>query len=29
MNLGKEGRPAKAFLSIEEARKWLDAQPES
>jgi hypothetical protein len=29
MNLGKEGRPAKSFLSIEEARKWLDAQPES
>jgi hypothetical protein len=29
MNLGKEGRPAKAFLSIDEARKWLDAQPEA
>jgi hypothetical protein len=29
MNLGKEGRPAKAFLSIDEARKWLEAQPES
>jgi hypothetical protein len=28
LNLGKEGRPAKAFLSIDEARKWLAAQPE-
>ena len=29
VNLGKEGRAAKAFLSIDEARKWLDAQPET
>ena len=29
LNLGKGGRPAKAFLSIDEARKWLAAQPES
>jgi hypothetical protein len=28
MNLGKEGRPAKAFRSIDEARTWLLAQPE-
>jgi hypothetical protein len=28
MNLGKDGRPAKAFHSIDEARKWLFAQPE-
>jgi hypothetical protein len=28
LNLGKDGRPAKAFLSIDEARKWLAAQPE-
>ncbi|MDP1910927.1 MAG: hypothetical protein Q8K85_21710 [Hyphomicrobium sp.] len=28
MNLGKEGRPAKAFRSIDEAREWLLAQPE-
>jgi hypothetical protein len=29
LNLGKEGRSAKAFLSIDEARKWLAAQPEA
>jgi hypothetical protein len=29
LNLGKDGRPAKAFLSIDEARKWLAAQPEA
>ena len=29
LNLGKEGRPAKAFLSIDAARKWLAAQPET
>ena len=29
LNLGKDGRPAKAFLSIEEARKWLADQPEA
>ena len=29
INLGKEGRPAKAFRSIDEARKWLLAQPEA
>ena len=29
LNLGKDGRPAKAFLSIDEARKWLAAQPET
>lgn len=28
INLGKNGRPAKAFHSIDEARKWLFAQPE-
>jgi hypothetical protein len=28
LNLGKDGRPAKAFLSIDEARKWLAGQPE-
>ena len=28
INLGKGGRPAKAFRSVEEARKWLFAQPE-
>jgi hypothetical protein len=28
-NLGKDGRPAKAFLSIDDARKWLAAQPEA
>jgi hypothetical protein len=28
LNLGKDGRPAKAFLSIDEARKWLAAQPD-
>ena len=29
LNLGKEGRPAKAFLSIDDARKWLAVQPEA
>ena len=29
LNLGKEGRPAKAFRSIDEARAWLAAQPEA
>lgn len=29
LNLGKDGRPAKAFLSIDEARRWLAAQPET
>ena len=29
LNLGKDGRPAKAFLSIDAARKWLAAQPET
>lgn len=28
INLGKNGRPAKAFRSIDEARKWLLEQPE-
>jgi len=28
INLGKDGRPAKAFRSIDEARAWLLAQPE-
>jgi hypothetical protein len=28
LNLGKDGRPAKAFLSIDAAREWLAAQPE-
>lgn len=28
INLGKGGRPAKAFHSVEEAREWLFAQPE-
>jgi hypothetical protein len=28
INLGKDGRPAKAFRSIDEAREWLLAQPE-
>lgn len=28
INLGKEGRPAKAFRSIDEARTWLLDQPE-
>ncbi len=28
LNLGKDGRPAKAFLSVEAARKWLAAQVE-
>ena len=29
LNLGKGGRPAKAFLAIDEARNWLAAQPEA
>ena len=29
LNLGKDGRPAKAFLSIDDARAWLAAQPEA
>lgn len=29
LNLGKDERPAKAFLSIDEARRWLAAQPET
>jgi hypothetical protein len=29
INLGKDGRPAKAFRSIDEAREWLLAQPET
>jgi hypothetical protein len=29
INLGKDGRPAKAFRSIDEAREWLFAQPEA
>ena len=29
LNLGKDGRPAKSFLSIDDARKWLAAQPEA
>ena len=29
INLGKNGRPAKAFRSVEEARAWLFAQPEA
>jgi hypothetical protein len=29
MNLGKDGRPAKAFRSVDEARAWLLAQPET
>ena len=29
LNLGKDGRPAKGFLSIDEARKWLAEQPEA
>ena len=28
INLGKDGRPAKAFRSVDEARQWLFAQPE-
>src|SRR5262249_18868429 len=28
LNLGREERPAKAFLSIDQARKWLAEQPE-
>ncbi len=28
INLGKDGRPAKAFRSLDEARKWLFDQPE-
>jgi len=29
INLGKDGRPAKAFRSVDEARTWLLAQPEA
>jgi hypothetical protein len=29
INLGKSGRPAKAFMSETEARKWLEEQIES
>ncbi len=29
INLGKDGRPAKAFHSVDEARKWLFAQAEA
>ena len=29
LNLGKEGRPAKAFVSIDQAREWLANQPEA
>jgi hypothetical protein len=29
LNLGKDGRPAKGFLSVEDARKWLAAQDET
>ncbi len=29
INLGKGERPAKSFLSIDQARKWLAAQPEA
>lgn len=29
INLGKDGRPAKAFRSVDEARAWLLAQPEA
>jgi hypothetical protein len=29
LNLGKDGRPAKAFLSIDDARRWLAVQPEA
>ena len=29
MNLGKDGRPAKAFRSVDEARTWLLAQSEA
>ena len=29
LNLGKGGRPAKGFLSIDAARKWLAQQPEA
>ena len=28
INLGKGGRPAEAFRTVPEARKWLAAQPE-
>lgn len=28
LNLAKDGRPARAFLSIHEARRWLAAQPD-
>jgi hypothetical protein len=29
LNLGKDGRPAKAFVSIDQAREWLANQPET
>jgi len=29
INLGKSGRPAKVFVLEDEARKWLNAQPEA
>ena len=29
LNLGKDGRPAKAFVSIDQAREWLANQPEA
>jgi hypothetical protein len=29
LNLGKDGRPAKAFQSIDDARKWLAEQSET
>ncbi len=29
INLGKSDRPARVFLSEDEARKWLSAQPEA
>ena len=28
INLGKSDRPAKVFRSVDDARKWLEAQPE-
>ncbi|WP_421994464.1 hypothetical protein [Reyranella sp.] len=28
LNLAKDGRPARAFLSIDEARRWLAEQPD-
>ena len=29
INLGKSGRPARAFLDLDEALRWLKAQPEA